>query len=274
MLQNTLETLAERPNRGALFRLVSAVAFGVILFLVSGNAIAGAVLPSLNAGWSSFSTGLWLLRTDERLARAITCFVFYLATACYQAAAGALAGMLFFLAVEELTGKNPTQDEIEAVLLTLLGAVVGTTLVGLLATFLAYVNRIRVWVHPGLRSKLRGRLASVARLEVAGNSSAKRAAVLWTRHAGFNHAIFVLAISLIFPVAALGCGALIFMISDSAPNDISVFQVVTTMTLVFGGPLAMIPVYALLSARIIAPHPRDCWPEVSGNEVMSAGDFV
>ena len=251
---STLEIPMERPRLRRWFPFVSAVAVGIILFLATKNVFASAILPSLVAGWSSFYTGLWLLQSDQRRTRARTCFAFYLAAACWKSAAAALTTVIVFAFVAELTGKDPTMEQFSATMLTLVAAVVLSTLIGLGATCSAVAYRIRVWVHPRLRARLDGNLSSVARLD--------------STHDGFNHAIFVVATSLAFPIVALGGGSLVLLLADETPNEVEMIPAIVSFVTLFAGPFAMIPLYAWLSSRIIARNPQECWPADSADGVQ------
>ncbi len=248
--------MQSRPNEHSLttiqgaqvarwFGFALALVIGVTLFLVTNNAIAGATLPSLVAAWPVLSTGLWLLRSDPQRQRARTCFAFYLAAACWKGAAAALTTVIVLMFVSEFKGQDPTVETISATMLTLSAAVVLNTLVGLGATWAAVRHGIRVWVHPNLRAQLEGNLGAVTRLDLA--------------HYGFNHAIFVVATSLVFPIVTLGAGLLVVLLADATPNHVEMFPAIIAFGVIFGGPILMIPVYAWLSSHIIAGNPQDCW---------------
>ncbi len=70
--RDNLPTTATRGWRAIAFLLTLAVA--TLVYLVSGNVIISTVLPCLHAGWSTFRTGLWILKSDPRRFRARTCF--------------------------------------------------------------------------------------------------------------------------------------------------------------------------------------------------------
>ncbi len=218
---------------------------GIAISFAVENALAGALLPTLLAGWPSFSVGRWLLKTDSLRRRARICFLFYLAAGCWKGAAAGLTAAIVFFLIESYTGKAPTVAEIAATFLTMLLAVVLCTLLGLVSLILAVRYRVRVWVHPRIRRTFERIPESV--LGIDG-----------TYH-GFNQAIFVVATSVVFPMVAFGSGALILLLADATPNQVSVIPTLVALAVVFAGPLAMIPVYGWLSSRIIARHPAECW---------------
>lgn len=218
---------------------------GIALSFAVENPLAGALLPTVLAGWPSFSVGRWLLKTDSRRRRAWVCFLFYIAAACWKGASAAFTTAMVFFLIESHTGRAPTVEEIAATFLTMLAAVVLCTLLGLASLVLAVRYRIRVWVHPRIRRTFERFPKSV--LGIDGT------------HHGFNQAIFVVATSVVFPLVAGGSVALIVLLADSTPNQVSVVPTLVAFAVAFAGPLAMIPVYGWLSSRIIARHPSECW---------------
>ena len=126
------------------------------------------------------------------------------------------------------------------------GAVLNT-LVGLVATCSAVYYGIRVWVHPNFRTMLDNDVRIVASLHRI--------------QSGFNHAIVVVALAVIFPVMIAGVLVFAVMTVGKPLNDTEILPAIITMfALVFGGPFAMIPCYAWLSYRVIAQNPQQCWP--------------
>ena len=78
---------------------------------------------------------------------------------------------------------------------------------------------------------------------------------------GFNHATFVVATALVFPLAALGAILLVVLpIAANREAAGTTLSMILVFLVVFGFPLAAIPCYAWIAARIIARHPAECWP--------------
>lgn len=224
------------------------LAVATLFYLVTNEPIAAIVLPCLHGGWNTMRTGVWLLTSDPCRCRARVCFAFYVATACWKAAAAALLSVLLFGVAEAMTGVKPNMDELAATMFVVAGGVAFNTLVGLCATFAAVFYGIRVWVHPRLRTVLHNDLSVVTRLHPV--------------RSGFNHAIFVVATALVFPLLCTGTLCLIVATVGKNRNEVSTLPAILfTLAVMFGGPIAMIPCYAWLSSRIIATTPQQCWPE-------------
>jgi hypothetical protein len=221
----------QRPKLLVEFLLLLAV--GIVIFLATNEPIAGAVLPSIYAGWRSFRTALWILRSDQSLSRARVCCAFCIATAFWQGAAAALVSVIVFVIVANFTGKAPNMQRFAATMITLASGVALTTLVGLTAAITAKMAGIRVWVHPRLREMVNNQLETVVDLPP---------------HRYFNHAVFVIATSLAFPVLSLCCALLIDFRSG-----------LFTAAVLIAGSFLAIASYSWLASRIVAMHPAECW---------------
>jgi len=209
------------------------LAVGVIIFLVTNEPMAGAVLPSMNAGWRSVRTALWILRSDQRRGRARVCAAFCLATAFWQAAASALVSVILFGIVYHATGREPNLQRFAATMWMLAGGVVLTSIVGLAAGISAWILAIRVWVHPRLRELTNGDL------EAAVDLSPQRC---------FNHAVFVIGTSLACPITCTFAFLLIEFRSGLFTGSMMI------ATYVLG-----VVSYWWLASRTVATHPAECW---------------
>ncbi len=174
------------------------------------------------------------------------CFIYYLAAACWNAAAAAVA--FIFLAI--ITRIEPNMKDVEANLYVLVWGILFNTILGLVAISTALRYKIRVWVHPRLRSQVQGDLRLAANLKPL--------------RCGFNYAIFVTATALVFLAVIVGVIFFAVQTIDQKVNaPVTTFHLLYMFSVLFGCPLAMIPCYAWLSSRIIARSPRECWPEGS-----------
>jgi len=140
-------------------------------------------------------------------------------------------------------------DEFAATMLVVAGGVVLNTCLGLGAIYAAVVLKIRVWVHPRLRSMTGGDLRGVVDLKP-------------TRR-GFNYAIFVVATAVVFPILAASTFVVAVLTVGKNRNQLETtpFMILAWMTFIIL-PIAMIPCYVWLSSRIIARCPRESWPEM------------
>lgn len=227
---------------------IGTLSIAVVVYLLTNKLVAAVILPCLHGGWHTMETGIWLLKSDPDRCRARVCLAFYFATACWKAAAVALVTVVLLGVAEAMTGVKPNMDEFAATMLVVAGGVAFNTLVGLGATIAAVFHKIRVWVHPSLRSMTHNELSMVTSLRPA--------------QCGFNHAIVVVATALVFPLLCIGTACLLVATVGKARNEVeSVSEGLLVFTTMFGGPIAMIPCYAWLSQRIIAQTPQQCWPQ-------------
>ena len=228
------EFVPHRPKHLIEFLLILAI--GIVIFLATKKPIAGAVLPSIYAGSRSFRTAFWILSSDQSLSRARICCAFCMATAFWQAAVSALVSVIVFVIVANLTGNAPNMQRFAVTMIMLAGGVAFTTIVGLTAAIAALMAGIRVWVHPRLREMVNGDLEAVVDL---------------APHRYFNHAVFVIATSLAFPVLPL-CYVLLIDFRSG----------LFTAVVLIAGPILAIVSYNWLASRIVATHPAECWEQV------------
>jgi hypothetical protein len=227
------------PGYATWLRWVMVLCVAVAIDRLTGSAALGTVLPCVHAAWKSIGCAFWLKRVDPAAARRRACFWFYLATACWKTAAWATFTILIFAGIEEFTGRPPTEDEIAVTLITLFSGVVLCTAVGMIAIAGAIRGKVRVWVHPNVR-------------EMCGGDF-NRLGYCDPHRRRFNYAIFVTGTSLATLPAATGMVILGLCNPAIVPAAIGLF-------LVAAAPYGMIVVYALLSSRIIAQSPAECWP--------------
>jgi hypothetical protein len=249
MSEETFAIPETPPSKLGPLSFIVTLIVATLLFLATNGSAILVVLPCIHAGWSTFCAGLWLLRWDPNRVRARVCFIFYIAAACWKAALAALLTVLVFgLAENNLLGRKPNDDEIASVLIMLFGGATLNTIIGITATIAALRHRVRVWVHPqlGRSMEYQYRLFGVVKL-------------FYRR---FNHAIFVVGTALVLPPVIIGCFLLAVMTVGNNANQVpDATEIIVTLGVLFGGPLAMIPCYARLSSRIIARSPQECWPE-------------
>jgi hypothetical protein len=243
-----------KPGWYELVLFGSVLLIATLLYLFTNLSMAAAILPCLHGGWHTFRTGLWLLQVDPCRPHARICFAFYVATACWKAAAAAFMAIILFIVAAANFGFQPNMDEIAATMLVMFGGIVLNTLLGVVAIYAALRHKIRVWVHPHLRTAVHGDLRLTDRLGPL--------------QIGFNHAIFVVATALAFPLVVVAALSIAIFTVGMNRNQVETVPVmVFEFVLLFGGPIALIPCYAWLSSRIIARSPLECWSAVLETEV-------
>lgn len=118
-------------NKRSDYLFVVTLSVAVLLYLLTDSTLAAVVLPCMHGGWNTLHTGIWLLRSDPHRRRGRVCFAFYVAAACWKAAAAAFVSIIVFRIVEDRLGAKPNMAEFETTMFVLAGGVVFTTLIGL-----------------------------------------------------------------------------------------------------------------------------------------------
>ena len=278
---NPSDSGEDSSSRSGLLWWLVALCTAVVLHLLIGYALFVAALPCAQAAWKSFRCGFWLRRADPVAARGRACWWFSMAVGCWKAAATAFVLVLVLFAIgvwrdkqldAQRQGRRPGPEEqairdrmerevISASLIVPTGACL-CTLIGMVSIVVALRGKVRVWAHPSLRQRCHGdfnRLRDYARPRRSSPNRPINDVAALRALGPFNHVIFVVAISLLLVPACLGTGYMMWY-GYNHPKDAQNMPLAIGFSLVFGGPLAMIPVYAFLSSRIIARVPAECWP--------------
>jgi hypothetical protein len=225
------------------------VAATVVLFLLTRSPFMASILPYLRAGWPAFRSALWLRRCDPLPSRGKTCFWFYLATAGWKAGAAALVTLVTLAVLQEKFGQATDMTKVVRTLMVMFGGILASVLFGVIGIVAALVRRVRVFVIPNIYCLCGGEFPMIA--AVGG------------KRLRFNHAIFIVATSLVLPTIVAGTG-LLMALGFSNPNHLPVLLGLLGFGLMMIGPIAMIPLYGYCSSRIIARSPGECWaPDVS-----------
>jgi hypothetical protein len=233
-----------------LFTFFIVLAVAIAAHALTGSALLAAAIVAAHAGSRSLRCGWWLLHVDPLRPRAWACFWFYSATAFCRATIWALIIVVILGLLERQFGQQMKMEQIEAELLTMCVAIVMTSIVGIVGTISAVRDKVRIWVRPRIQEQCGGDFARLAEIPEYHYVE------YWDRRSPyFNGAIFVVAVSLLLPVTVVGVvlAAVVLGTRDEGPLGLA-------MALIFGLPLTMIPVYAIISHRIIAKSPAECWP--------------
>jgi len=224
------------------------IAATAVLYLWTRHPLLAALLPWLHGGWATFSTGLWIVRVDPLRRRAWTCFSFYLAVACWKAAATALASIVLLALLAARFGVQPNENEIIASLLTLVAGLVLNSLIALVAVVAALCCRVRVCVRANLRTTTLNDLSRAAEI---GPSS----------RTPFSLEFIVVATAMILPLIIFGIMLLMICLGNgNAAVPPKGFTVVFAIATMFGVPLSAVPIVGWLCSRVVAKSPQDCWP--------------
>ncbi len=242
-----------RPFPGAgweLFRLIALVLLAVLTYTVTGEPWLSALLPSLWAVRRWWTTGIWLLRCDPSPKRARVLQLFYLATGLLEAAATVLLCLLAIVFVRGARGEpvSGSSHSLQMVVLTFLGELLASGLLGICSFAVAMYTGVRVWVHPSLRWVLGGDLRNVPFLN--------------THRQRLNYAELLLGMSLPLVFAGLALITLILVgqlppAVLKGPMSLLVLLAILAMFVLSGS--FTIACAKLASMYVIARHPWECW---------------
>jgi hypothetical protein len=242
------------PRRATFLAWPVVFVAAIIIHHVTGSPIAAASVFAVHAGWKSFRCGLWLKAVDPVASRGRACLWFYMGAACWRAAGWAFVTGLIFVEAARLFGQPPPEKELMVELLIFAACVCLTSVLGLLAVASALRGMVRVWVNPSIRERCGGDFARLG--DIAGLYIPQ----LGAYHGGINHAVFVVALSLVVPVAIAATAFLIWSTINQPRDQALTLQVLLTTFLPFMASLATIPVCIIISRKVVAKTPADCWP--------------
>jgi hypothetical protein len=241
------------PRRTVSFGWPIALLAAIAVHQVTGSPIAGASLFALHAGWKSFRCGVWLKRVDPVASRAWACLWFYIGAGCWRAAAWTLVAGLVLVEVSNLFGQPLPEKELFVELFVFAGCICLTSLLGLVAVASALRGRVRVWVHPSVREACH---SDFARLGEIGGVNVPN---LGAYHGGFNHAEYVVALSLIVPAVITATAVLICSTLNQPRDQVLTLREGLLTSLPFTASLAMIPIWIMISRKVVARAPAECW---------------
>ena len=227
---------------------VATVAAAGLVYCLTGHPLLAALLPWLHGGWNTFHTGFWILRKDPLRSRARICFVFYLAAACWKAAAAALAMVLIFAFADGMFGVKLNQKEIVATVMAFLAGLVLNSLIGVIAVTAAIIYGVRAWVQSNLRTVVRGDLSRASQIGPSPRQT-------------LNFGVVVVITAMLLPVIVALTVAMSMATMDKKANPhVDDSQVMLWLFVLFAGPLIVYVFCKWLTARVIAKSPQECWP--------------
>lgn len=225
----------------------AVLAASILIFVVTGNPLLASLLPYLSAARHCTRAAFWLRTVDPFPQRGRACFWFYLATAAWRAASAAFVTVVGFAIVQIVRGIGPNMAVFSQTMIVLLCGLALATLLGLVGVVSALAARVRVFVIPDIHRQATGDFDLVL--------------VAATLRPRFNHAIFVLASVLIVPVLLVGGTFAALGADGRGPNAPNSLMGSLGLGVVMLGPVVMLPVYLVLSQRVVAATPAICWPE-------------
>ncbi len=224
--------------------LWSAVIFSAILYAATANPWIAILFPYLSAAWPIARSGVWLRKCDHWAERGVACFWFYLAAAGCKAALMAVASLYLGFALQAIFQRPADFEKLGWTTSMIAAGFCIAALLGLLGAAVAVRRGVRVFVVPKLHDLCGG---DIRRL---GN--------VCLEYRGTNFAIWVLASAVFIPISLFGL-AMCFGGMGKA-GEMNAISWAGLITMLVGPPLG-IPLYAILSQRVIAARCVDCWPE-------------
>jgi hypothetical protein len=227
----------------------STIAAAGVLYLLTRHPLLAAILPWLHGGWPTFSTGLWILRSDPVRSRAWVCLVFYFAAGCWKAAVTALGTMIALGCIGAWCGLQPTEKEIMATTIAFLIGLALNILLATIAVIAALICKVRVCVRANLQLTLRHDLSRAAQIGPMPSGSS------------FTLEFVVVATAVVLPLILIGIAFTMLVVGEKAqvkPNDIITPLIVAIG--ICGIPLSGIPLVIWLCSRTVAKSPQECWP--------------
>jgi hypothetical protein len=225
--------------------VILAIAAGI--FFVTGDFLLGSLLPYVWAAWPSVESAFWLRTRDPVRDRGKTCFWFYLSAGGWRAALSAFLTVVVFAVIERTAGIPPNMDDFARTMIVLLVGLGVSSVFGISGTVGALRRRIRVFVAPALKQLCHGDFHAIAGATAAGR---------------FNYTFIVLMTSVFVPILTVGGLMAMLGVTGKGPNAPHSAVESAGLGILLFGPIAAVPGYVYLAARIDATTPRDCWPDV------------
>ena len=222
------------------------------LCLASNSVMAGAIIPAAASMQSALQAAKWIRNNDPNGNRAKACSWFLIATGCWNALATGLISLAAWAAVVIITEQPPSESQVMACIFAIAAATLATCLIGYWAAWKAWSARVRVWVHPKLHRIARYDLSNLRNQPLHPPRS--------------NHAVFVLAISLCLPILVAGFVWMVYLAGVPVPDEEKAFANACGLASLTVGPIIGISLLVVLSSRLLAGSPAECWSDVVPRE--------
>lgn len=224
--------------------LIVVVGLSFALYLATKEPAVGAIIPFVYSGRKSIRAGLWLRREDPIRQRGKICAASYLALGCWNSAAAALASLLGFMAIGGIAGRELDDPRFIITMIVLMIGGCLNCLVGTYASLSAWRSGFKIWAHPNIVKWAEGDFQNLTDLRFSRPQ--------------INHAMFVVGTALAMP--ALILATIVLVVVSTGPWKDSEEVAIGTL---IGGFLVLqvllIIGYGLLSDRILARTPSECW---------------
>ena len=230
----------------------------LVIYWLTSSVVVATLIPSVITAIPALKTGWWIRGYELRLGcrtRANTLWFFYLADALWLSAASAFTTVLILFFINAKIGIQPNMTKFATAMLIIAGGVVLTTLIGLYASYLAWRNSIRVWVHPKTYQWTNGVEEKLCRLAFEPQR--------------FNHTVFILGTSFVTPCLLSGTAVLIALTGHGGRlSPLMEYLSIAVMLFFFVVLTSLaIAVYVRVSGSILARNPSECWQRTDRDRV-------
>lgn len=229
----------------SFLRLPLGIVTGMALSLAINEPVVGGIVAYILASWRSFIAATWLLQFDPNRRRALVCFVFYIANAFWTGAFLALPTVFASAWMMKKLGQQVAFEHFKVSMIAWVAGVVATTIVGLWAIRAAIKSKLKVWVHPKIKTFADDEFENLSNDSIYVASQ-------------FNYAIFVVATAVVFPLLFAFCFTVLTFLVQPPFGFID--NVVVPIVFLFVLPLSLLILYGYFSSRIVAQRPSECWP--------------
>jgi len=238
------------------------ILLGWLLYELTSQAALGAGVACLKFGWSEIRAAFWLRRVDPDRRRGVACFWWYITFALWKVAfMSVLAAFLIGVIGSALDGpqKAVARPKPVSPVLVGIGMAVGfgfgsSLLASYVALWTALRNGVRIWIGPAAHRARTGKY--------------------WPPSDGqVNFAPYVTFTALI---ASIGLACFLFAITLfrfnwGAGRPVLGFLFVSLILFTFGG---LIMAFTIVTRRLVAMTPQECWPIEPGEVAREAPEFI
>jgi len=256
------ELMPRNPARSGIWRrrlgTFALVLLGLVVFEVTASPSLGVAIACLKFGWDDARDGAWLRLVDPNRQRGRACSWIYLGVGFYKASLIAFLGAVvmaifaFYFGTRLGWPRHLLAAQLFGALAVGLLGVTLATLASLVAIFIAWRGRVKLWVGPEAR-RARDRGEWPPRAEHGGIARRNRIGSLpllaITNGAVFGFSVAVGSILAAFPILRQAL---------RQPEPTSALVIIFVVSIAFA--IFLLTLRDLLQTRVIASRPEECWP--------------
>jgi hypothetical protein len=238
------------------------ISLGILVYEITAQPAAGAVIACARFGWEDLLTASWLRRTDPDLGRGRACFWCYLASALTKVAFAAVVPIFVIALIEGAArpgAQAAAQPGAQGIpmewVATALEACVGLGLAALAATYalsLAWWHGVKLWLSPTVH---RARRLQIWPPPLTGKETN------WGGLLLADLAVLFLAVYFLPITFAVG-----LLVARNPPIWVEAVSIVVGLCGMCVGAIGLLAITTALERRLIATSTRDCWPPSDGKD--------